>query len=554
MGIKSLRVVGLLATTFLCCAVSSHAQEQPPMQFPETEIPAHRIGPLRQLHTANPPRKLDTVELDVIVTPLGHVESAKAVGGAKELFAEAESIEAQREFKPFEKDGAPVRASIKDHVHVYPLEQWASEKTPFPEIKNWNSLRITLMQRDCQFEDKDCLAYSVKIRGDGSVTFNGGVFFPLVTGTHHAKISHTAIVNLLNDFRRAEYSSLKDRYSGSYSDAILYVSSIQFDDYKKQVVDYVGLSTGMPEIVKALEASIAETAGIDKWIEEKDETWPSLVAEHWNFKAQTEENRNLFAIVAARGSNQLIQNFLAAGAPPLALADDGGAALVSVAKRGDANLAGRMIADQYHLPAPLLFRALRAAAESGNLATVDLFLSKGADVNGNSGKSDDPDYLDTVLMAAARSGKVDVIQEILKYHPDVKKKDRAGRTALEFFVAEGKKPSSIEETIRALVEAGADVNARDDQGKTPIFSACRNITMLKPLLAVGADLNAKERFGQTPIMDCFDPASLTAMIEAGADLAAQNNQGLTAAQKMRQNGSIDLANILDAAIKTRIQQ
>jgi ankyrin repeat protein len=554
MGIKSLRVIGLLATALLCCTASSRAQEQPPVQFPEKEIAAHRIGPLRQIHTANLPRRLFSVVLDVIVTPLGHVESAKALGGAKELFAEAEEVEAQRQFTPFETDGKPVRASIKDHVEIYPLEQWADEKTPLPEIKNWNLLRITLMQRDCRFDDKDCLDYSIEIQGDGSVTFNGGSFFPLITGTHHAKISHASVVNLLNEFRRAEYSSLKNQYTGPWTDSIFYISSIQFDDYKKQVVDYVGLTAGMPEIVKTLEASIADAAGLGKWLEETDQTWPSLLAEHWNFKAQTDENRNLFAVVAARGSNQLIQNFLAAGAPPFALADDGGAALVSVAGRGDANLAARMLADQDHLPAQLLFRALRAAAESGNLATVDLLLGKGADVNGNSGNSNDPDYLDTVLMAAARSGNADVIQEILKYHPDVKKQDRAGRTALEFFAAEGKKPSSIEETIRALVEAGADVNARDDQGKTPIFSACRNIKMLKPLLAAGADLNAKERFGQTPIMDCFDPASLTAMIEAGADLSAQNNQGLTAAQKMRQNGSIDLANILDAAMKSKIQQ
>jgi hypothetical protein len=554
MGVKSLPVVGLLATALLCCTISSRAQEQAPVEFPDTEIASHRIGAPRQLHTAKPPLKLDTVVLDVIVTPLGHVESAKAAGGAKELFAEAEAIEVQREFKPFEKDGTPVRASIKDHVHIYPLEQWANEKTPLPEIKNWNSLRITLKQRDCQFEDKYCFAYSVEIQGDGSVTFNGGSFFPLITGTHHAKISHAAIVNLLNDFRRTEYSSLKNQYSGPWSDSITYISSIQFDDYKKQVSDYVGLTAGMPEVVKTLEAEVADTAGIGKWLEETDETWPSMLAEHWNFKAQTEENRNLFAIVAARGSNQLIQNFLTAGAPSLALAEDGGAALVSVAKRGDANLAARMLADQDHLPAQLLFRALRAAAESGDLSTVDLFLSKGADVNGISNASEPSDYSDTVLMAAARSGNGEVIQEILKYHPDVKKQDHAGRTTLEFFVAQRKKSSYIEETIRALVEAGADVNARDDQSKTPIFNACHNIEALKPLIAVGADLNAKDRFGETPIMQCFVPKGLEALIDAGADLSVQNNHGQTAAQKMRQNGSLDLANILDAAMKAKIQQ
>ena len=476
MGIKSLRVIGLLATALLCCAVSSRAQEQPPVQFPEKEIAAHRIGPLRQIHTANMPRRLFSVVLDVIVTPLGHVESAKALGGAKELFAEAEEVEAQRQFTPFETDGKPVRASIKDHVEIYPLEQWADEKTPLPEIKNWNLLRITLMQRDCRFDDKDCLDYSIEIQGDGSVTFNGGSFFPLITGTHHAKISHASVVNLLNEFRRAEYSSLKNQYTGPWTDSIFYISSIQFDDYKKQVVDYVGLTAGlMPEIVKTLaEASIADAAGLGKWLEETDQTWPSLLAERWNFKAQTDEKRNLFAIVAARGSNQLIQNFLAAGAPPLALADDGGAALVSVAGRGDANLAARMLADQDHLPAQLLFRALQGpAAESGDLATVDLLLSKGANVNGISNSTEPSDNSDTVLMAAARSGNGEVIQEILKYHPDVKKADHCGtHCILEFFVAQRKKSTYIEETIRALVEAGAAVNARDDQSKTPIFNTC----------------------------------------------------------------------------------
>ncbi len=140
---------------------------------------------------------------------------------------------------------------------------------------------------------------------------------------------------MLNDFRRAEYSSLKNHYTGSWSDGITFISSIEFDGYKKQVTDYEGLSAGMPEVVKSVEASVADAAGIGKWLKETDETWPSLLAEHWNFKGQTEENRNLFANVAARGSNQLVQNFLAAGAPPLALTGDGEAALVSVAGRGN---------------------------------------------------------------------------------------------------------------------------------------------------------------------------------------------------------------------------
>jgi hypothetical protein len=549
-----LRRVGIsLTMAFLCCLAPARAQEQAPVEFPEKEIASHRVGETRQIHI-HPEigSYFPAIALHVIVTPSGTVESAKAITGRPQFYAEAESIEAQREFKPFEKDGAPVRASITDYVAIYPLEQWSKTKIPFPEIKNWNSLRITLKHQGCDFEA--CLSYSVEIRGNGSVTYTGGQHYPLITGVHHGKASESALINLVNEFRRADYLSLKNKYHSAYSDQSTTTSSIEFDGNSKQVIDYDGLKAGMPEVVRVVEAAVVKTGSLEKWLKETDETWPSLLAEHWNFKAQTEENRNLFASVAARGSNQLIQNFLAAGALPLALTGEGEGALVSVAGRGNADLVGRILADQDHLPAPLLFRALRAAAESGDLATVDLFLSKGADVNGNSGNSDDLGYLDTVLMAAARSGNGDVIQEILKYHPDVKKKDSAGRTALEFLVSQGKIRSSIEETIRALVEAGADVNAADDRGTTPIFSACHNIEALKPLVAAGADLNAKDRFGETPLTRCLAPKGLTALIDAGADLSVQNNHGQTAAQKMRESGLIDLANILDAAMKAKTQK
>ena len=522
------------------------------MEIPDKEILSHRLGVSRQIHTEIGPHFPEAISLRVIVTPSGTVESAKAISGPEQFYAEAESIEAQREFKPFEKDGAPVRASIKDYVGLYPLEQWSKTKIPFPEVKDWNSLRITLKHQGCDFED--CLSYIVEIRGDGSVTYTGGKDYPLITGVHHGKTSEGAVINLVNEFRRADYLSLKNKYHSEWSDQSTTTSSIDFDGNSKQVVDYDGLKAGMPEAVRIVEAAVIKAGNIEKWLKETDETWPSLLAENWNFKAQTDENRNLFASVAAGGSNQLIQNFLAAGAPPLDLTKDGEGALVSVAGRGDADLTGRMLAQQDHLPAPLLFRALRSAAESGNLATVDLLLSKGADVNGNSGNSDDVGYRDTVLMAAARSGNADVIQEILKYHPDVKKQDGAGRTALEFFLGQNKNPATIEEIIRALVEAGADVNSPDNQGKTPIFSTCHNLKALKPLVAVGADLNARDRFGETPLMRCLEPKGLTALIDAGADLSIQNNHGQTAAQKMRQSGLKDLADILDTAMRARTQQ
>lgn len=52
---------------------------------------------------------------------------------------------------------------------------------------------------------------------------------------------------------------------------------------------------------------------------------------------------------------------------------------------------------------------------------------------------------------------------------------------------------------RALVLAGADVNARDTQGHSPLMGAAKwgNIVSVTSLLALGADSNLKSRSGKT---------------------------------------------------------
>ena len=167
--------------------------------------------------------------LKVVISRAGKVESAKAVSGPKEFYAEAETIEMEHTFKPFEKNGVSVRAIIDDYVSVLPPVEWAATKVPFPEIKDWNSLRIKLERTGCFGM---CPAYSIEIRGDGSVTFNGGSF-SLISGVHRESISSTAVANLVNEFRRADYFSLKDKYVTNVTDMPRYTTSIELDGNKK---------------------------------------------------------------------------------------------------------------------------------------------------------------------------------------------------------------------------------------------------------------------------------------------------------------------------------
>lgn len=385
------------------------------------------------------------------------------------------------------------------------------------------------------------------MRGDGDVEFEGtsGV---LVTGHHRGHISEQAVRDLLAAFRRANYFSLKDKYVFPATDAPTYTTSIEFDGIKKSVRDYVGLSAGMPEIVPDLEDAIDRIAGTEKWIKGNAETPAALVAEGWDFRADTQENRALFARVVAHGSQELIDLFVTHGAPALGMTEEGQSALASAAGNGNFELVKLMLKNQPKPPAGLLSCALGEAARSGNLDLVEFLIDKNGDVNGPPcGKYDTA----TALMKATQSGKADVVEEILKYHPDVEAKDINGYTALAYFLERPARKVDTQKIVSLLLAAGADANSRDTQERTPLFYACMNQhpDAVRILVAAGADVNAKDRSGQTVLMSCFGNRGVKAMIDVGADLTIQNRFGLTAAQEARQMGARDKAELLESAMK-----
>jgi Domain of unknown function (DUF6438)/Ankyrin repeats (3 copies) len=536
----------LVVLPVLFAGVCPAQTQTSPVEIPDKEVVKHWAGVRLNIHGIGAPYPRNAVTLNVIVSPMGLVESAQAISGPKQFYVEAEQLELQRQFIPFELDGHAVRAVIHDHVAVYPPEVWVDPKVPFPEIKNWSSLRVTLERTSCF---GGCPVYSVEILGDGRLTFHADTS-ALIVGTHRGRISKDALARLVGDFRSANYFSLKDNYVAGWSDVPTYKTSIEFDGHKKKVVEEMGVLAGMPEVVGTLEHQIDVEAGTQKWLTETDETWPALLAEKWNFKAQTDENVALFASVVASGSPQLVQDFISAGAPALKLDKTGQGALVSAAGRGNSELVGRMVAGEESLPPDLLFLALRAAARSGDLATVDLLLDKGANVNGKA-NVEDGDNDDTVLTAAAKSGKADVVEEILRYHPDPRQNGDGDVDVVSAAVENFEKKPGIKEVIADLVAAGADVNARDSQGRTPIFHACDNPDAVKLLAAAGADVNAKDSNGYTPLMMCLTIKSVQALLDAGADPTIKNNQGKNAADWARQNGIMAVSALLDAAIKAR---
>jgi hypothetical protein len=111
---------------------------------------------------------------------------------------------------------------------------------------------------------------------------------------------------------------------------------------------------------------------------------------------------------------------------------------------------------------------------------------------------------DTALHVAAAAYEAGVVRELVNAGAIVAAANRRGAEPLHYAVdgSPGSarwNPVAQPETVLALVELGADPNALDKNGTTPLHRAARNrcAAAVKALLDVGADLHATNRSGST---------------------------------------------------------
>ena len=352
---------------------------------------------------------------------------------------------------------------------------------PFPQVRDWASLRMRLHRNGCGEE------YWVTIYGTGTVDYDGVA--GVLLGRHRGDIAFADVQALVDRFRAADYFRSWDLYGhsmyGSFfvtdSCAAGAMTTISFDGHSKTVEGgYVGNSVpdGMPPELAALPDAIDDLA-TRFWLKPTAATIDALAAEP-SFHGAEQATAMLPDMIRLGADAKTVRRLIAFGARPGATEQP----LVLAANRIDPQIVSVLIeAGGNRISTEVLDLALVATSERkqpmwgarwpygeepepdrrARLATLRLLLDAHADANSCTEDG-------TPLARGVEFPAVVALLLAAKADPNQRCKDELPLSAA------ADSPNST----RLLLAAGANPRLRDADGRTVYANLCAKMGGFPP--------------------------------------------------------------------------
>ncbi len=164
-----------------------------------------------------------------------------------------------------------------------------------------------------------------------------------------------------------------------------------------------------------------------------------------------------------------------------------------------------------------LFRA----AERGDVKAAEEFIKAGVDINERNSDGRSP------ILLAVMYNKAEMVRLLIRSGADIKTPYRFGESLLHVAI---NRDSDM--AMKELIDAGVNIDARNEKGETSFFigaSLGRKSTSI--LLNAKADVNARNNDGQTPLISAAvlcNLESIDMLLKSGADVNATDLHGNTA--------------------------
>ena len=180
---------------------------------------------------------------------------------------------------------------------------------------------------------------------------------------------------------------------------------------------------------------------------------------------------------------------------------------------------------------------LHAASHRGHCKMMGLLLEHlGVDV-----RNDDDQ---TPLHLAAEDGFLEVIRVLIECNADIEARDNQGQTPLYCGIVKGFGDAHLD-VVKFLLTHGAETDTRDNNGSTLLHAASftGSVNVAQILLKDGANVHAQDKAGRTPLylavpgLDDQDDI-IRLLLEYGARVDTQDNVYTTPLHMAAQSGSV----------------